>query len=105
MKRGFINISLVGLRLEVIMLLDDTNKPVSAPVFNVPVECPVKINFNQGTYSSSGSLAYHHEMEIQYIRKGQGAYFIRDRFCVRKIILHVLQQALLALRGRQIIDM
>ncbi len=61
------------------MLLDDTNKPVSAPVFNVPVECPVKINFNQGTYSSSGSLAYHHEMEIQYIRKGQGAYFIRDR--------------------------
>ncbi|MDD4558580.1 MAG: AraC family transcriptional regulator [bacterium] len=60
-------------------MLDDANKPISAPVFNAPVECPVKINFNQGTYAFSGSLAYHQEMEIQYIRKGQGAYFIRDR--------------------------
>ncbi|MDD3926986.1 MAG: AraC family ligand binding domain-containing protein, partial [bacterium] len=59
--------------------MDDTNKPISAPVFKSPVECPVKIHYDQGERSYSGSLAYHFEMEIQYIRKGQGAYFIRDR--------------------------
>jgi len=61
------------------MLLDNTNKPVSTPVFESSAECPVKILYVQGAPPFPGPLAYHHEMEIQYIKRGQGAYFIRDR--------------------------
>lgn len=60
------------------MLLDNINTPINTPIFKSSVECPVKILYVKGTPPLSSSLAYHPEMEIQYIKRGQGAYFIHN---------------------------
>ncbi len=59
------------------MQLDSINNSICNPVFKASVKCPVNILYVHGVPPSPGPFAYHQEMEIQYIKRGRGAYFIQ----------------------------
>ncbi len=58
--------------------MSDASKLIGDPIFKSSTECPVKILYVCGKPSLPSSLTYHREIEIQYIKRGQGAYFIHD---------------------------
>lgn len=48
-------------------------------LFSSGNDFPVKINFGRGRSGSDLFLRHHPEAEIQFIRRGRGAYYINDR--------------------------
>ena len=48
-------------------------------VFPLKTEFPIKLGFCRGKFGSDFLLRHHPEAEIQFIKKGMGAYYIRNR--------------------------
>ncbi len=57
--------------------------PIHESIDMLPGEPPVIVSKTKWVHKSS-SLKYHREVELQFIRQGQGSYFIQDRNYVFK---------------------
>jgi len=59
-------------------IMSDYKKPIREPISTLPDEPPLIINWSR-TVHAGYPLAYHRETEIQFVKQGQGSYFIQDR--------------------------
>ena len=58
--------------------IDREETPVVDRIFSSDTDFPVKVAWASGKLSGKGALAYHGEMELHFIKRGEGAYFIAD---------------------------
>ncbi|MDD3927639.1 MAG: AraC family transcriptional regulator [bacterium] len=59
-------------------MIDEYIQPINEPILIPPDEPPIIVSQKRATYNNL-SLRYHKEVELQFIKKGQGAYFIQDQ--------------------------
>ncbi len=59
-------------------MTDDYIKPVHEPVLMHPDDPPIIVSWARAIFNNH-ALTYHREVELQFIRQGQGAYFIQDQ--------------------------
>jgi len=55
------------------------NNPVCQQIVYPNKEVPVSVDWFRGKCPANSKLAYHHDMEFQFIKRGTGAYFIGDK--------------------------
>ncbi len=71
--------------------IDKKEAPVVEQIFSSEMVFPVKVSWRSGI-CGRGILAYHGEMEIHFIKRGEGAYFITDNcYSCRKNYLVVIR--------------
>ncbi|MDD4153149.1 MAG: AraC family transcriptional regulator [bacterium] len=59
-------------------MTDDYIKPVHEPVLMHPDDPPIIVSWARAIFNNH-ALTYHREVELQFIKQGQGAYFIQDQ--------------------------
>jgi len=62
------------------MLPDNVTKPINTSIYGASGECPIVIHVSREKDPGFPiALHTHHKIEIQYIKRGKGEYFIKDR--------------------------